>query len=158
MKSIQVPALLLLLLLAAPFNTVFAADSVPPGKEDRCPVCGMFVAPYPNWVASIAFQDGSRVFFDGPKDMVRYYLTFAQYNKSRTLDDVSDVFVTEYYSTRPMDARKVFFVIGSDVLGPMGKELVPIDGREAAETFLRDHRGEKITTFEEIVGPGVPAN
>jgi nitrous oxide reductase accessory protein NosL len=42
----------------------------------------------------------------------------------------------------------VIFVTGSDVLGPMGKELVPILGREAAETFRRDHAGEKLLRFD----------
>ncbi|BCR06560.1 hypothetical protein DESUT3_36290 [Desulfuromonas versatilis] len=152
-----IPGLALALLLSATLLTpVSAEEAISPGPGDRCPVCGMFVAPHPNWVTAIAFKDGSRVFFDGPKDMIRYYLSFADYNKTRTLEDVAGVFVTEYYSTRQMAAEEVFFVLGSDVMGPMGKELIPIAGREAAETFLRDHRGEKITTFAEIVGPGVP--
>lgn len=28
-------------------------------KQDRCPVCGMFVYKYPKWVAQIYFSDGS---------------------------------------------------------------------------------------------------
>ena len=30
-----------------------------PSPKDRCPVCGMFVAKYPDWVAEIIFKDGS---------------------------------------------------------------------------------------------------
>jgi len=39
-------------------------------------------------------------------------------------------------------------VTGSDVLGPMGEELVPIAGKQAAETFLRDHGGSGIKMLE----------
>ena len=39
-----------------------------PGARDTCPVCGMFVAPYPYWVATVLWRDGKAVHFDGAKD------------------------------------------------------------------------------------------
>ncbi|MGQ9653410.1 MAG: nitrous oxide reductase accessory protein NosL, partial [Thermodesulfobacteriota bacterium] len=36
-----------------------------PGPKDKCPVCGMFVAKYPDWTAQVLFKDGRSVFFDG---------------------------------------------------------------------------------------------
>ncbi len=62
------------LLLFFVLPTILSAAPVKPGPRDRCPVCGMFVSKYPNWIAQIEFKDGSREFFDGPKDMFRYYL------------------------------------------------------------------------------------
>ena len=41
-------------------------------KESRCPVCGMFVAKYPQWLAQINMSDGYAEFFDGVKDMLAY--------------------------------------------------------------------------------------
>jgi nitrous oxide reductase accessory protein NosL len=41
-------------------------------------------------------------------------------------------------------------VIGSDVLGPMGHELIPLETREDAEEFLRDHRGVRILRRDEV--------
>src|SRR5512140_386231 len=101
-----------------------AADKKPVvvRKTDKCPVCGMFVAGYKNWLAEIIFADGSYAVFDGPKDMFRYYLNVKKYNPSKTASDISSVFITEYYSTELTDARKVFFVLGSNVNGPMGAE------------------------------------
>ena len=46
-----------------------AAEPQMPEKKDRCPICGMFVAPYPDWIATIVFKDDSQVFFDGCKDL-----------------------------------------------------------------------------------------
>ena len=34
-----------------------------PSKKDKCPVCGMFVFKYPDWVAQIHFTDGPVFFF-----------------------------------------------------------------------------------------------
>ncbi|AMV71452.1 nitrous oxide reductase accessory protein NosL [Desulfuromonas carbonis] len=124
-----------------------AAEPQPPGKGDRCPTCGMFVAGYPNWVSSMVFKDGSRVFFDGPKDMFRYFFDLGKYRPAGTPDDIEVIFVTEYYSMLSMAATEVYFVSGSDVLGPMGKEIVPVAGLEQARGFMRDHGGAKLMQF-----------
>ena len=53
-------------------------DTPPPGPGDTCPVCGMFVAKYPEWIATIVFGDGTAVHFDGAKDMFKYLLDMAK--------------------------------------------------------------------------------
>jgi copper chaperone NosL len=130
-----------------------AAEKAPPAPSPRekCPVCGMFVAPYPNWVASIAYKDGRRLYFDGPKDLFTYYLAPEKYGSARKRADIAGIHVTEYYSVAAIDGRKAFYVIGSDVRGPMGKELVPFAKKADADGFLKDHRGEKVLRFDEIV-------
>lgn len=121
-----------------------------PSKKDRCPVCGMFVAPYSDWIATIVFQDNSQLFFDGAKDLFRYYYSLPNKNDSRTRKDVSGIFLTDYYSTRFVPVENVFLVLGSDVYGPMGHELIPVIGEEAAKTFAKDHNGKKVITFEQL--------
>jgi nitrous oxide reductase accessory protein NosL len=127
--------------------SVLAAVPPQPGPKDRCPVCGMFVAPYHDWVAAIEFRDGTRFYFDGPKDLFVCFFDLSTYRKGASLTDIAGVYVTEYYSAELVDAREVFFVTDSDVLGPMGLELVPVRGRDAAETFRRDHGGQRILSF-----------
>lgn len=141
---IAISALLLLFLTS---SAALAEQPSPPDDKDRCPVCGMFVAPYPDWVAAIKFKDGSKAYFDGPKDMFVYFFDLAKYRPGATIDDIAALFVTEYYSTKMENLHDVFLVTGSDVTGPMGYELVPVKGRENAETFLRDHGGKKIMQF-----------
>ena len=40
-----------------------------------------------------------------------------------------------------IDGRSAHYVVGSDVTGPMGKELIPFATREAALEFSKDHGG-----------------
>jgi copper chaperone NosL len=131
-----------------------AKDPVQPSQKDKCPVCGMFVYKYPDWLAEIIFKDGSAVFFDGAKDLLKYYFNLKKYSSGRNKRDVAAVYVTEYYDMKPIDARKAFFIMGSDVYGPMGHELIPLDTKEDARTFMLDHKGKRILRFGEIT-PGV---
>ena len=110
----------------------------------------MFVAKYPDWVASLTFRNSTSVYFDGPKDLFKYYLNPDKYGPARKQADIEAVFVKDYYSLSLIDGRKAFYVIGADLLGPMGKELVPFAGKEDADSFLKDHGGKRILRFGEI--------
>lgn len=147
------------LLLAAPAAApaVAQAGSAPgpggvvkPGPKDKCPVCGMFVARHGDWLAGLALADGTRLFFDGPKDLVRFWLEPARFLPSRRREEVASLFVTDYYALEPVDARAALYVIGSDVLGPMGRELVPFARRADADEFARDHHGTRVVSFDEL--------
>jgi nitrous oxide reductase accessory protein NosL len=60
------------------------------------------------------------------------------------------IWVTDFYGLQRIDARKAHFVTGSDVLGPMGHEFVPLANREDAAEFLKDHKGRRILGFEQV--------
>ena len=121
-----------------------------PSQKERCPVCGMFVAPYPHFLATIEFEDGTQAYFDGPKDLFRYYFGMKKYDPSRKVDDIKNIHVTDYYSLSPVDGVKAYFVTGSDVYGPMGHELIPIAKEAEASNFLIDHSGKSLLRFEDI--------
>jgi nitrous oxide reductase accessory protein NosL len=123
---------------------------VKPTREDKCPVCGMFVYKYPDWLAEIILKDESVDFFDGAKDLFRYYFGLRKYKLGKTKKDIAAIYVTEYYEIKLIDARKAFFVVGSDVYGPMGHELIPFAMEEDARTFMKDHKGKRILQFGEI--------
>jgi nitrous oxide reductase accessory protein NosL len=121
-----------------------------PTEQEKCAVCGMFVAKYPQWVAQIIFKDNSRAFFDGAKDLFTYYFNLKQYNPKKTRNDIAALYVTAYYTAAPIDARYAYYVFGSDVYGPMGKELIPCATEAEATELKKDHKGEKIVTFNSI--------
>ena len=123
------------------------AGPAQPGARDKCPVCGMFVAKYPEWVASLTFKDGRGEFFDGVKDMLRYYHGLTRFAPKRRQAEVREMRVKDYYSLVSVDASNAWYVIGSDVLGPMGKEAVPFAKEADARSFFTDHRGTKILRF-----------
>ncbi len=138
-------------------SLAMAGEFKKPGPADRCPVCGMKASMYPNWNAEIVFKDGSYVAFDGPKDMFRFYFHPEKYSK-HSQSEIEDIYVTEYYSTRVVNAKDpdVYFILGSDVYGPMGVELVPVKGKAQAETFMKDHHGKRMLHFSEVTPDDIP--
>lgn len=136
-----------LTLSATPDPSTAEKTSKPKGN---CAVCGMYVANFPDWAASITFKDGAQAWFDGPKDLFTFLLALRRYAPKRTASEIITIQVKDYYGLKAIDARKAFFVLGSDVMGPMGKELVPFATEAAARDFLKDHRGRKILAFQEI--------
>jgi copper chaperone NosL len=150
MPGIAWVAGILICLLSAVSALALDPAPVTPSKKVKCPVCGMFVYKYPDWVGEVIFQDGSMAFFDGAKDLFKYYFNLKKYDPRKTQKDIAAIYVTEYYDLKLMDARKAFFVMGSDVYGPMGRELIPFLSKEDAEAFKRDHKGTRILVFQEI--------
>lgn len=148
MKHITI--LLLAILLTVPVISAGETKPVKPSSKDKCLVCGMFVAKYTNWIAEIIFKDSTYAFFDGPKDMFKYYHNLNTYNPSKKVSDIAAIYVTEYYSVKMMSAEKMFFIKGSDAYGPMGEEFVPIETEKKAKEFRKDHNGKKILRFNEI--------
>jgi len=147
------PHLLLALALA---TGLAAAEARPdpaakaPTPKGPCAVCGMLVANFPEWASVVIYKDGTQAWFDGPKDLFTYLLDLRRYAPRRAAADITAIQVKDYYALKATDGRKAFFVLGSDVMGPMGKELVPFGTEAAARDFLKDHRGQKVLAFGEI--------
>ena len=149
MKRISLIASLLLLLTALP---LLAGEPAPPkpAATDKCMVCGMFVAKYPDWTAAIAFKDGVTRFFDGPKDLFTYSFSIKKYDPRKNPADIENIWVKDYYTLSFIDGKKAFNVIGSDVLGPMGRELVAFRSEADARAFQKDHAGKKVLQFKDV--------
>lgn len=135
-----------------------AAAQMPPkpGSKDSCPVCGMLVSKYPNWVATIVYKDGHAHHFDGAKDMFKFWFDPPRYVAGHNRDMIGSIWVTDYYGLQKVDARKAYYVIGSDVLGPMGHELVPLASKADADDFMKEHKGARLLSFEKV-GADLPA-
>ncbi|GAB4337777.1 MAG: nitrous oxide reductase accessory protein NosL [Desulfobulbaceae bacterium] len=119
------------------------------GPKTRCLVCGMFVAPYENWIVQVRLDDDRVFFFDGVKDMLVFYFSPGLYTDA-TSRKIKEIWVKDYYSLEWLEGRSALYVIGSDVYGPMGKEFIPFSSREAAENFMADHHGTDILSFDAI--------
>jgi nitrous oxide reductase accessory protein NosL len=149
---------LTILSLWAPLCANVAAGQTPalstpapkPGPMDLCPVCGMLVSKYPNWAATVVWKNGRAQHLDGAKDMFKYLQALPKYASGRNRQDIELIFVTEFYNLEKIDARKALYVMGSDVMGPMGHELVPFATGADAEDFLKEHKGERILRFDEV--------
>jgi len=123
-------------------------------KQDKCPVCGMFVYKHPKWAAFIYYEKERKLAhlaFDGVKDMMKFYFNPAKWGDYRGIKaHIKKMVVRDYYTLKPVWAKKAWYVVGSDVIGPMGNELIPFATKKEAESFMRDHRGKRMLTFDEI--------
>ena len=130
----------------------FAAEPTgsTPTQKDKCPVCRMFVSMFPDWNARIEFKDSAYATFDGAKCMFKYYLNIKKYNPPKDKKDVTVISVKDYYSKTSIDALQAFFVIWSDVYGPMGHEPIPFEKEADAKKFLKEHKGKKMMRFKDI--------
>lgn len=127
---------------------VLAEPATAVGPKERCPVCGMFVAKYPNWITQIRLADGTIRAFDGMKDLMAYYFKPGQYGGKE--GTIREIWAKDYYTLAWIDVRKAYYVVGSDVYGPMGVELIPFAGEKAAQAFAKDHKGKQVLPFQAI--------
>ncbi len=141
----------LLALLVGLWASLALAQALPkPGPKDLCPVCGMLVSKYPHWIATIVYRDGHAHHFDGAKDMFKFWFDPPKYAAGHRREQMARIAVTDYYNLQPIDAKTALYVIGSDVLGPMGHEFVPLANPAGAEEFLKEHKGKRILRFDQI--------
>ena len=134
------------------YEPILAADKskmldIP--KDAKCSVCGMFVSKYPKWATQIILEDGHKHYFDGVKDMMKFYFNPSKYH-AHSDEKISQINVTDYYSLELFDAKKAFYVIDSNIYGPMGEELIPFKNEDEAKKFMADHFGKKVLSFDEI--------
>lgn len=126
-------------------------------EDEKCPVCGMFVAKYPRWAAQIIYsheEHEHKFSFDGVKDLMKFYFDPKRWINidSHLIDksNIKEVKVTDYYSQEAINGKQAYYVIGSDVYGPMGHELIPFKNLSDAKTFKADHSGKKIVEFKKL--------
>jgi len=124
-------------------------------EDEKCPVCGMFTYKYPRWAAQIFYEQGTQkthFSFDGVKDLMKFYFNSTKWGNYPLAkqQNITKLLVTDYYTQKGIDGFKAYYVIRSDVYGPMGHEFIPFENKEDADTFLKEHFGKKVLSFSEI--------
>jgi len=125
-------------------------------RGDKCPVCGMLVYKYPRWAAQIYYKKDGKIkhlSFDGVKDMMKFYFNpddYGKYDIKKFQNSITKMVVTDYYTQKGIDAKKAYYVFWSNVLGPMGNELIPFKTLKEAKSFKNDHFGKFIKRFDEL--------
>jgi nitrous oxide reductase accessory protein NosL len=150
MKMKRLITLIIIVILAFPIASIGQSQPVRPTMKDKCPICGMFVAKYPDFLAEILFKNGSYAVFDGVKDMFKYYFNIKKYNPPQDKENIEAIYVTDYYSLNLIDGLRAYYVLGSNVYGPMGNELIPFAKESDAKEFMKDHQGKSIVTFQDV--------
>lgn len=120
-------------------------EEVAAQPSDRCAHCGMHIAG--DWLTSGAHTAaGVAVRFDTPKCLFAWLGTPPGAGASRA-------WATEYYAREHRPIEELSYVIGSDLTGPMGADLIPVDGH-LGDRFVGDHGGTVLdaTTARARVG------
>jgi hypothetical protein len=113
-------------------------------RGPRCGTCGMKIDPASTWVSYVTVG-GKELAFDTPHCAVAAW--------RRAGDGAGGARFREYYSLEMKPADGLRFVEGSDVVGPMGPDLVPV-ATENAGRFARDHNGAPPKSVEQLLEGG----
>ena len=131
----------------------FAAAGPPPPQtiteKMSCPTCGMYPHRYPQWQTQVIFTDGTMSAFDGNKCMFRFLLNLKQFAPARQPEQIAAIWVKDFKTGNWLDGKTAHYVIGSQEMGPMGKELIPFATRAVAEEFQKANGGA-IETYANI--------
>ena len=120
-------------------------------KSGNCPVCHMKVSAGDTWESEIVFKSGSKVMFESPADMLRFYLTPAKYDVNedqKRASNFEQVLVTDYSTKQHVDARKAKLIYKSKVDGPMGPDFIAFESADAASSFVKTNGGKTVTLNE----------
>ncbi len=119
------------------------------GKDDRCPVCAMKVARYPNFACTMDLKDGQKFSFCATGCLIRSWFYPEIFLKAQKAD-IRHVWVQDYFTGKKIDGLSAFWVAGSDVIGPMGPALVPLKSKSDIEVFKRRHGGDMVFDLSEL--------
>jgi copper chaperone NosL len=130
----------------------------------KCPVCGMVIGGKDAQGATVTYKDGRVVGFGGVAAAVfkdGHVVGFEGarclfiYNSVPEKDDVkvADIehqYVTDFVSKKMIELPKAFLVLGSNVKGPMGYELIPFANRDEAAKFASENDGKWVVQLHEV--------
>lgn len=130
----------------------------------KCPVCGMVIGgkegqgvtvSYKDGrvvgfggVAAAVFKDGHVEGFEGARCLFIYNSVPEKYNVN--VSDIAHQYVTDFVSKKMIELPKAFLVLGSNVKGPMGYDLIPFAKRDEAAKFASENDGKWIVQLHEV--------
>jgi nitrous oxide reductase accessory protein NosL len=108
----------------------------------------MYPARYPKFNCQIVFKDGGYEAFDSAIGLL-VYLHFPD-KTGLNLKPVAEIYFKDYLKGSRLEADKAFFVIGSEIRGPMGVQFVPVDSEQAADNLKKQANGKDVVHYKMI--------
>ncbi len=121
-------------------------------KEDTGAIRKLKVYKNPIWVAQITTTDKQKLLFSSPKSMFEFYFVpfnFPDY-KIESSDDIVEILVTDYKTSKIINARSAYYVYGSNKTSPAGDDLPAFEKEEDAKSFSLIHKGRRIMRFSKV--------
>lgn len=106
----------------------------------------------PSWVAIAVTRQKKTAYFCSPKSMLEYYFNPMKWTGlgAMTSDDVTALYVTDFNSLKKIDAKKAYYVYGSEIIGPGGDDLIPFASKQSAIVFMKKYHGSRVMKFSEL--------
>jgi copper chaperone NosL len=145
-----------LLLMAFCLLSACRPDTSAPIKADAtmgyCPVCKMQVKASDEWAAELYYNDGTKLMFESPGDLLAFYTAPNKYQVTVAQKDranITKIALKDYPSKQVIDGRQARLVYNSKLEGPMGADFFPFGKPTDAETFVASNGG-KIVGLEDV--------
>ena len=121
-------------------------------KDTSCEIRKIKLYQNPIWASKIEFKNGKNAFFCSPKSMFEFYFNEEKWKvfEIQSLSDFTNILVTDYKTSKIVDAKKAFFVYGSSKISPAGDDLVAFESKEDASNYLQNNNGKRIFSFSEV--------
>ena len=121
-------------------------------KDTSCEIRKIKLYQNPIWASKIEFKNGKNAFFCSPKSMFEFYFNEEKWKifEIESQSDFTNILITDYKTSKIVDAKKAFFVYGSSKISPAGDDLVAFESKEDASNYLQNNNGKRIFSFDEV--------
>lgn len=117
-------------------------------RSDRCPLCAMLPARYPEFSCAIKLMDNHTYYFCCPRCLLRVWAEPERFlNVSRK--NISHIIVRHYFTGDQFDGGSAIWVSGSNVIGPMGPAIVPLKTQTEVSAFKQRHGAKHVFHLNE---------
>ncbi len=147
-KNIILFAIFILLILATGCSGAGSRKGFNIEVHKECPLCGMIPARYPQFHCQLVLKSGDYVAFDSAAGLLTYLL-FPD-KTGMEPGEVSQVYFKDYVTETWIPSDQTYFVVGSEIMGPMGIEFLAVDTEENALVVKRQEKGELIIQYQQI--------
>ena len=118
-------------------------------KEDTCSICGMPIHKHLRFATGIEIKDGAAFYFCGTQCLIRAWLKPEIYI-GVPKENLKTSVVTSYFNGENLNGKNAFFIMGSDVMGPMGPSMIALATEREKEAFISRHGGTSVFGIDSI--------
>ncbi|AFM27103.1 nitrous oxide reductase accessory protein NosL [Desulfomonile tiedjei] len=163
-KILLILVISLVSLTATAQETLLLPNGAAVDLQARCPVCGMTVggdlragATYGYkashlegfaGVAAAVFKDGKVVAFEGARCLFIYNTIPKRFGID--VGNITHRYVTDFKSGKLVNASDAYLVMGSDLKGPMGIDLIPFLDKKEADKFSEERHGKRVVQLDTV--------
>jgi nitrous oxide reductase accessory protein NosL len=113
-----------------------------PAAESRCTVCGMYPARYPEHRCQVITGDAATLHFCSSQCLVGFLAEPEKFLGKEV--KAKSVWVRIPQEQSYEYANGLYYLVGSALMGPMGKEAIPYRSKAMAETAANKHGGQVV--------------